>query len=59
LKGYSRERLAKIVVEEREKCRSEQRRRQELEAELKTLRQRYDEREDVWLKLLMTKEGSN
>jgi hypothetical protein len=59
LEGYSREKLTEIVMNERELFRMEQRRRQEVEEELKNLRQRYDEREDMWLKLLMIKEGSN
>lgn len=42
---------------ERENCRLEKQRRQEVEEELKNLRQRYEEREDMWLKLLVTKEG--
>jgi hypothetical protein len=59
LEGYSREKLTEMVMNEREKFKVEQRRRQEAEEELKNLRQRYEEREDMWLKLLMTKGGSN
>jgi hypothetical protein len=57
LEGCSWEKLAEIVVNEREKHRMEQRRRQEVEEELKDLRQRYEQREDMWLKLLLTKDG--
>jgi len=46
-----------MVMNEREKFEMEQRRRQDVEEELKNLRQRYEEREDMWLKLPMTKEG--
>jgi hypothetical protein len=46
-----------MVMNEREKFKMEQRRRQEMEEELKNLRQRYEEREDMWLQLFMTKEG--
>lgn len=44
-------------MNERENFEMEQLRRQEVEEELKLLRQRYDEREDMWLKLLLTKGG--
>ncbi len=57
LEGCSWEKLAEIVMNEREKCKIEKQRRQEVEEELKNLRQRYEEREDMWLKLLLTKEG--
>jgi hypothetical protein len=59
LEGYSREELSEMVVNEREKCRMEQRRREEVEEELKNLRQRYEVRDDMWLKFLTAKEGGN
>jgi transposase-like protein len=59
LEGYSREDLIEMLMDEREKCRMEQRRRQEVEEELRNLRQRHEEREDMWLEFLMAKEGSN
>lgn len=59
LEGYSREQLTDMVVNERERFKMEKQRRQEVEEELKSLRQRYDEREDMWLRLFATKEGSN
>ncbi|KAF8848128.1 hypothetical protein BDZ45DRAFT_733128 [Acephala macrosclerotiorum] len=58
LEGYSWEELADMVINEREKCSMEQRMRQEVEEELKNLRQRYEEREDMWLKFLVTKQES-
>jgi hypothetical protein len=57
LEGYSWEKLAAMAMNEREKFRMEQRRREEVEGELKNLRQRYDEREDMWLKFFIAKEG--
>lgn len=57
MEGHSREKLTEMVMNEREKFKMEQRRRQEMEEELKNLRQRYEEREDMWLQLFMTKEG--
>jgi hypothetical protein len=59
LEGHSREKLTEMVMNEREKFKLEQQRRQEAEEELKNLRQRYEEREDMWLQLFMTKEGGN
>jgi hypothetical protein len=59
LEGHSREKLTEMVMNEREKFKVEQRRRQEAEEELKNLRQRYEEREDMWLKLFMAKEGGD
>ncbi|KAE9365582.1 hypothetical protein N431DRAFT_102141 [Stipitochalara longipes BDJ] len=57
--GHSREKLTEMVMNEREKCKMELLRRQEVEEELKILRQRFEEREDMWLKLLITKGGNN
>jgi hypothetical protein len=59
LESYSREKLIEMVMNEREKFKMEQLRRQEVEEELKLLRQRCEEREDMWLKFLMTNGGSN
>lgn len=52
LEGYSKEELIEMVMNERDKCRMEQCKRQEVEEELKSLRQRHEEREDMWLKVL-------
>ena len=46
-------------MKEREKFKMEQLRRQEVEEELKILRRRYEEREDMWMKLLITKGGND
>lgn len=59
LEGYPREELTGIVMKEREKFKMEELRRQEVEEELKILRKRYEEREDMWMKLLITKGGNN
>jgi hypothetical protein len=59
LEGHSREKLTEMVMNEREKFKMGQLKRQEAEEELKILRQRYEDREDMWLKLLMAKGGSN
>ena len=59
LEGYSREKATEMVMNEREKFKMEQRRRQEAEEELKNPRQRCEEREDMWLQLFMTKDGGN
>jgi hypothetical protein len=59
LDGHSREKLTEMVIKQREKFKMEQLRRQEVEEELKVLRQRYEEREDMWLRLLITKGGNN
>jgi hypothetical protein len=57
LEGHSREKLIEMLMNELENFKMEQLRRREVEEELKLLRQRYDEREDMWLKLLITKGG--
>ncbi|CZR56834.1 uncharacterized protein PAC_06723 [Phialocephala subalpina] len=57
LEGLSTEKLAEMVMNEREKLRMEQQRREQLEEDLRNLRRRYEEREDMWLKFLVTKEG--
>ncbi len=55
LRSRSRKDLIKVVLEERENCRIERRRREELEEELKNAKRRHEEREDMWLKILTTK----
>lgn len=59
LDGHSREKLTEIVIKMREEFKMEKLRRQEVEEELKVLRQRYEEREDMWLRLLIMKGGNN
>jgi hypothetical protein len=50
--AFSRHELAEMLVEERERCRIEERRRREVEEELGRMRNRYEAREDTAVNLL-------
>jgi len=52
LASYSKPKLIDLVVLEKEKYETERRRRIRAEEELGKARQRYQDREDVWLKLM-------
>lgn len=52
LRSLSRGQLIELVSKEREKCDTERRKRQELEAQISKMRDWYEEREAMFLKLL-------
>lgn len=47
LEGFPREQLTDIVIAEQERCKIEQQKRQEVEEELKHVRQKYNKQEDL------------
>ena len=53
LRSLSRRELIEMFLKEREKCDVERRKRQELEAKLGEIRDKYEEREGMLLKLLV------
>lgn len=56
LEGYSQQQLVDMLRAEREKCRNQQGELQEVKDELMKLKSRIEEREDMWLKVLVAKE---
>lgn len=55
LESCSREKLVDMLVAERGLRRDDQRRLREVEDELRKLRHKMEERQDIWLKLLAAK----
>ncbi|RYP70881.1 hypothetical protein DL771_005131 [Monosporascus sp. 5C6A] len=56
LEGYSRRQLVDILMAEREKCQNQQKELQEAKDELMKFKSRIEQREDMWLKVLVAKE---
>jgi uncharacterized C2H2 Zn-finger protein len=56
LEGYSRRQLVDMLVAERQQCRNQQNELQAAKDELMKLKNRLEQREDMWLKALVAKE---
>ena len=56
LEGYSRRQLVDMLVVERQQSRNQQKELQAVKGELMKLKNRLEQREDMWLKVLVAKE---